>query len=130
MLGYCSLKTVLDLYNAVRSKFPAIREKADREHVRQWGEVDSEFAYSWFESLANALNAEMNRQVEFHVHEPLFAYMSHALQTASEEVYRCIDVAFVENLFWQVPSSKCADYWQHLPLSLQELYLNFHHREP
>ncbi|WP_028102260.1 DUF7674 family protein [Pseudoduganella violaceinigra] len=124
------MKTVLDLYNAVRSKFPAIRKKADTIHVRQWGEIDSEFAYSWFESLANALNAEMNRQVEFKVYEPLFVYFGHVLQNASEEVYRCIDVAFVENLFWQVSSAKCAAYWPQLPPAIRELYLGFHHREP
>ena len=124
------MEAVIDLYNAVRAKFPAIREKADRIHVRQWGEIDPEFAYSWFESLAYALNGEMSSKVDCQVHEPLLTYISSVLPSASEPVYRCIDVAFVENLFWQVPSIMCAPYWERLPLPLRELYLGFHHREP
>jgi hypothetical protein len=125
-----SLETVLELYNAVREKFPAIREKSDTIHVRNWGELNPEFAYSWFESLAHTLNGEMSRQVNFGVHEPLFNYISGAFPGASEPVRKCIDVAFVENLFWQVPSAKCAPYWERLPPRLRELYLDFHRREP
>jgi hypothetical protein len=125
-----SLETVIDLYNVVRDRFPAIREKADRIHVRQWGELDPEFAYSWFESLAYALNGEMSAQIDFSVHEPLFGYISGVLPSAGEPVRKCIDVAFVENLFWRVPSAKCAPYWERLPLRLKELYLDFHRREP
>jgi hypothetical protein len=125
-----SLETVLDLYNAVRAKFPALRETADKIHVRQWGELAPEFAYSWFESLAYALNGEMSRQVDFSVHERLFGYISGVFPGAAEPVRKCIDVAFVENLFWQVPSAKCAPYWERLPPRLRELYLDFHRREP
>lgn len=124
------METVIDLYNAVRKKFPTTQEKADRIHVRQWGETDPEFAYSWFESLAYALNEEMSRSVDSQIHEPLLTYISSILPSASEPVYRCIDVAFVENLFWQVPSIKCAPYWERLPPPLKELYLGFHRHEP
>jgi hypothetical protein len=125
-----SMEAVLDLYGTVREKFPAICEKADKIHVRQWGELDPEFAYSWFESLANALNGEMSNQVDYSVHEPLFRYISSVFPGAGESVRKCIDVAFVENLFWQVPSAKCALYWELLPATLRGLYLDFHRREP
>ena len=105
-----ALESILDLYSAVRENFPAIREKADKIHVRHWGELNPEFAYSWFESLAHALNEEMSRQVEFSVHEPLFDYVSGVFPGAGEPVRKCIDVAFVENLFWEIPSTKCAPY--------------------
>ena len=125
-----SVETVLNLYEAVREKFPTIRERADKIDVRQWGELDPEFAYSWFESLASALNGEMSKQVDFSVHEPLFRYISGVFPSAGESVRKCIDVAFVENLFWQVPSAKCAPYWERLPATLRELYLGFHRRKP
>lgn len=121
---------VLDLYNTVRTKFPAISDRADRVHVAQWGELDPELAYSWFESLASALNAEMRQQVAFAVHAPLFDFISGTLAQADDAVLKCIDVAFVENLFWQVPSAQCAAYWQPLPQRLKALYLAFHRREP
>nr|WP_316643356.1 hypothetical protein [uncultured Roseateles sp.] len=124
------METVLELYDSVRAKFPGIRESADRVHARQWGEEDSEFAYIWFESLASAINLEMSREVDFAVREPLFLYISGAFPQASDPVRQCIDVAFVENLFWQVPSAKCAPYWEQLPPLLRRLYLDFHRREP
>jgi len=79
-------------------------------HLRQWGEPDPGFSYAWFESLAKAVNGEMSRQVDVRVHRPLFAYLSAVLPNAAEPVRQCIDVAFVENLFWQVPGVKCRPY--------------------
>lgn len=128
--GLLYVETVIDLFNAIRGEFPSIYEQADEFHVRLFGDVDPEFAYSWFESLANALNAEMSREAEARIHAPLFNYVSSLFATASPSVRNCIDVAFVENLFWQIPHVKCAPYWRQLPSPLQRLYLDFHHREP
>jgi len=124
------METVIDLFNAIRGKFPGISERADEIHIRLFGETDPKFAYSWFESLANVLNAEMSKEVEARVHAPLFSYISGSFGVASPEVRNCIDVAFVENLFWQVPGIKCAPYWQQLPPTLRKLYIEFHHHEP
>ena len=87
-------------------------------------------AYSWFESLANALNEEMVKEVPASIHAPLLKYISGVFGTAGLKIRECIDVAFVENLFWQVPSNKCQPYWQQLPEDLRKLYRNFHQREP
>jgi hypothetical protein len=121
---------VLGLYESVRQAFPVITEKADRIHIRQWGELDPDFAYSWFESLANALNGEMQRGADYGDHKEIFEFVGRALVGATDEIHQCIDVAFVENLFWQVPSPKCAPYWQQMPQPLRKLYLEFHSREP
>lgn len=124
------METVLDLYNAVRDRFPEITAKADREHIKYWGELDPEFAYSWFHSLANALNGEMSRETDCRAHEELMVFISGALQGCSKEIHTCIDVSFVENLFWQVPGIKAEPHWNALPEALQELYLGFHNRAP
>lgn len=124
------METVIDLFNSIRGRFPSICEQADEFHIRLFGDVDPEFAYSWFESLANALNAEISRGVEARIHAPLFNYVSGSFATASPAVRNCIDSAFIENLFWQIPHIKCAPYWQQLPSALKKLYLEFHHREP
>ena len=118
------------LYLEVRQRFPGITEKADRRHLEDWHELDHENSYSWFQSLANALNAEMARDVEHKVHRDLFDFIAAALVGASEDAYRCIDVSFVENLFWQVPGRKSQPYWQKLPEPLRLLYLEFHGRAP
>ncbi|MBV2132872.1 hypothetical protein KRX52_08675 [Pseudomonas sp. MAP12] len=124
------MKTVLDLYNATRDRFPEITEIADRIHAKTWGEPSPEFSYSWFESLANALNNDMNKCVSADHHIELLLFLSQALHGCSTEIKNCIDVAFVENLFWQVPGSKAATYWENLPASLKELYIGFHKRAP
>ncbi|MDF3197029.1 hypothetical protein [Pseudomonas sp. 1928-m] len=124
------METIVDLYNVVRDRYPEITEAADRVHVKMWGELDPEFAYSWFESLANALNGDMNKGINASNHMKLFSFFNQALQGCSPEIKNCIDVAFVENLFWQVPSAKAEPYWAKLPASLKELYMGFHNRAP
>ena len=121
---------VLDFYNDTRVKFPEITEKADKKHIEMWGEINPEFAYSWFESLANALNAEMFRGVDPSKHKELFNYISARFKTGSEKVKNCIDVSFAENLFWKVPGLKAKPYWVLFPSNLRELYVKFHGKEP
>ena len=43
-----------------------------------------------------------------------------------KDLKKAIDVAFVENLFWQVPKDKLKPYWESLPKNLQNLYIGFH----
>ncbi len=118
------------LYLEVRHRFPAITEMADRRHVEYWGELDHNDPYSWFHSLANALNAEMSRNVDYEMHRGLFEFISTTLARAADDAYRCIDVSFVENLFWQVPSRQSEPYWLKIPEPLRLLYLEFHRRTP
>jgi hypothetical protein len=124
------METVVDLYNVPRNRFPEITEAADRIHKGTFGEPSPEFSYSWFENLANALNKDMNKGVSPSKHMKLFSFMNQALFTCGPEIKNCIDVAFVENLFWQVPSEKAEQYWAKLPPALKELYIGFHGRAP
>ena len=121
---------VLEFYYETRKKFPVITEKADREHIRNWGDLDPEFAYSWFESLASVLNKEMRREVSPDKYSGVFKYMSTSFNNGDKEVRNCIDAAFTENLFWQVAADKAEPYWKLLPDNLKELYVNFHHKKP
>ena len=125
-----SMETVVDLYNVARNRFPEITEAADTIHKGTFGEPSPEFSYSWFENLANALNKDMNKGVSPSKHMKLFSFMNQALFTCGPEIKNCIDVAFVENLFWQVPSEKAEQYWAKLPPALKELYIGFHGRAP
>lgn len=124
------MEKVIELYYAVRNQFPEITTKADREHIKIWDEIDPEYAYSWFHSLANALNAEMAKAVDYNTHDKLFTFISDVSTDCSNEVYNCIDVSFVENLFWQIPETQAKLYWHKLPKPLKELYLTFYHHDP
>lgn len=124
------MRTVAELYSEVRRRFPTIAGAADRDYIRLYGQLEPEHPYSWFGSLANALNDEMRRGIAFDVHRPLFLFMDGAASAASDEVHQCIDVSFVENLFWSVPREQSSPYWRNLPPRLQKLYVDFHRHEP
>lgn len=118
-----------ELFAQVHDSFPTISEAADRHYERQFGAESPVHAYSWFESLANALNLEMSHGIDPTTHRGLLTRLERALNS-SEEVFKCLDVAFVENLFWQVPATKAAPYWEQLPVRFKALYQGFHHRTP
>lgn len=125
------MDSVEQLYCEFRDSFPDISAKADRNYAKYWSEKPSiKGAYSWLQSLANALNAEMAREVSYSVHEPLFVFINKVLANCSEEVFKCIDVSFVENLFWQVSKTKAEPYWNPMPSRLKELYVGFHGTPP
>ena len=121
---------LIDFYKDTRNKFPQFVQGADNEHIKYWGEVNSEYAYSWFESLAKALNIEMAKMTEQEEIEKLYIHMEYWYKTADEEIKDCIDVSFVENLFWELPTNKIEAYWNILPQIFKELYVNFHQRKP
>jgi len=116
----------------IKKKYPAIAGRADVEYERLWGDfTDSEYySYSWFEALANALNEEMKQGIPASEYSNLFSTISANFEKGDENIRQCIDVAFVENLFWQVPGGKASSYWATLPEILKELYVDFHHRTP
>ena len=124
------MESVKTLYIAVRQRFPDLAEQADQEHVRLWGELDIELAYSWFGSLANSLCAMMRRQEMLERCRELFGYVEDQFQMGDDAVRNCVDVSLVENLFWQVPGELARPYWDCLPPRLKELYLGFHARSP
>lgn len=120
----------MDLRNLTKSRFPAISQKADALHIEQWDGLDPIHAFSWFESLADSLNREMAAGVPYLEHEQLFQFLSGAFPDGSDEVKGCIDIAFTENLFWEVQPDEAEAYWRPLPQTLKDLYLAFHHRAP
>ena len=125
------METVLDLYHRFREQFPAISSSADRFHEKRWGDtLDVGVEYAWFEALADALNEEMRKEVPQEAHHATFQFLERVYGSASDPVQKCIDVSFAENLFWQVPSAKCRQYWDRLPPKLKQLYTDFHRRDP
>lgn len=124
------MESVFDLYDEIRTTMPDSFADVDRNHIKQWGSLSSDYTYSWFESLANAMNDDMRQKVRSDRYSRVVSFMENALKTATPEVYNCVDVSFVENLFWQVPPAKAEGYWAELPVPLQALYIAFHGRSP
>lgn len=126
------METNVEFFHVARERFPDLAEKADRQHIMQWGEPPTghDDSYIWFESVSNALNNEMQRSSYLKEAQQFFEFVDSMYRRGSSAVKNCIDVALVENLFWQVPSQKVAPYWQVLPRALQALYVDFHGRTP
>jgi len=117
---------VQEMYNDFRERFPEITKLADEEHILDWDEIRPEYAFTWFESLAKTLNREMAREEPVSTYLPVFEYFRSKFLTGDDEEKKCIEVSFVENLFWQIKSEKAEPYWQALPSVLKELYVKFH----
>lgn len=124
------MDSLLQFYRATRERFPLIVKLADKQHVADGWDLNDEFAYSWFQSLANLLNANMRKEAGLDICEMVFEYMRQQYLDGSPEVRNCIDVSFVENLFWQVSSKKAKSYWLNMPDVLKDLYLGFHAKPP
>lgn len=125
-------KDLKQFYREVQEGYPEICGIADRMYNEYWNSiVEMEFSeYSWFESLANALNSEMQKQVDAGSYLELFEFIRHSFMVGDDDVKQAVDVAFVENMFWQVPSKKVKPYWGVFPNKLKELYIGFHRRDP
>lgn len=122
--------SVLEMYNEFREKFPKTTEKTDNEHIKFWGDIDPDFCYSWFESLAKTINLDMAKEVDPNEYKEVFEFLRSRFLQGDEKMKDCIDVSFTENLFWKIPFEKAQPYWTIFPDLLKGLYVNFHKRTP
>ncbi|WP_027469698.1 DUF7674 family protein [Deefgea rivuli] len=121
---------LLSMHVEFKAQYPDISKTAGKLHLELWDEITSETVFIWFESLANALNREMLDEIDAKKYKALFEFFREHYFSGDNQVKSCIDVSFVENLFWNVPASKAKNYWIIFPEVLKELYVNFHGREP
>jgi hypothetical protein len=105
-------------------------EAADARHIKVWDSVDDETAYSWFESLAGAINDQMGASSKSTDLSSIFSYFDERLRRSDKKVKNCIDVSFIENLFWEVQPSSAKNAWDAMPDSMKQLYVQFHGRLP
>jgi hypothetical protein len=120
---------IVQFYCETRNRFPNILAETDKVHLQTW-DMDDEWAYMWFHSLADMLNANMRKKARLEDAGSIFDYMRDRFMIGFGEVRNCIDVSFVENLFWQVSPDRASPYWARMPDLLKELYLGFHSKPP
>lgn len=53
-----SNSSLLILYQAFKSNFADLTQRADQRHLRIWDNIDDS-VYGWFESLAEEMNLDM-----------------------------------------------------------------------
>ena len=123
------MNPIAQFYRETRDRFPSILVETDKLHLQTW-DMDDEWAYMWFHSLADMLNANMRKNASLDIAGSIFDYMRDRFMTGCGEVRNCIDVSFVENLFWQVTPDRSGPYWARMPDLLKRLYLGFHSKPP
>ena len=119
-----------ELYEKFRSQFPDIAAQADNEYNQIWYDEKTLSPFIWFESVATVINTKMRLKTEASELCKLFEFFRKEYLTGNDVNKKCIDVAVIENLFWKVDSISAETYWRHLPTVLQELYVEFHQKEP
>jgi hypothetical protein len=125
------MNSVRALYLLIKASHPEIAKLADKFHHRRWGAtLEEDFEYAWFEALADALNEQMRMSVPAEQHANLLQTIASAFGSGDRAVKECVDVSFIENLFWQVPDRLAQAYWHQMPKPLAELYLTFHGKQP
>jgi hypothetical protein len=120
---------IVQFYHATRDRFPTILAETDKVHLQTW-DMDDEWAYMWFHSLADMLNANMRKNARLEDAGAVFDYMRDQFMNGCGDVRHCIDVAFVENLYWEVSPDRARPYWARMPDLLKKLYLGFHSKPP
>jgi hypothetical protein len=104
--------------------------KADCVYLERFVDDGFELDFLWFECLADVLNAEMATRTPYEIHAAFFEFLSDRVTEGREKIYECIDVAIVENMFFDVKVTDAKPYWKNLPKSLKVLYLGFHGHPP
>lgn len=121
--------SLLILYQAFKSNFSDSAQRADQRHLRMWENIDDS-VYCWFESLAEEMNADMRGGQQHQTHAAIFDFFRQQFMLGDESVKNCIEVAWLEHLFWQVPAKLAASDWHTLPSVFKQLYVSFHQKSP
>ena len=118
------------LYSDICEKFPVLAEKANKEYMRRFGELESVMEFQWYVDLAEAINIEMKKGVEPEIFSDIFEFFRTRYINGDNEIRYWVDVSIVENLFWKVPPEMAKPYWDVFPNELKELYIDFHYDPP
>ena len=112
-------------YKLTISTFPLEAKKADKVYYDLGFEEEDEAYNIWFESFAEVTNELMKDFKTEAVHHHFSFFLLH-LENGSDIIKKCIDVSYVENLFWGLDKEISDYYWALLPVEMQALYLDFH----
>ena len=111
---------VRKLIQRIRELFPLEAEKTDswlRE--RYWDPAEATF--SWVEAFADR-TSEAVAQKEAKTVLAHTEFMSQEYRSGSPEVRNVIDVAYAENLMWDLDVSFRVWAWPHISAQVRELY--------
>lgn len=111
--------SVAKMKEAIAARFPQEAEASDARM-----EFFDEDAYeTWLERFCDTTNAAMARRDEVRVDEHL-SFVSQQLAKGDEEMRQALDVAYVENLMWNLDTDAKRWAWPRIPSNLKKLYID------
>src|ERR1700744_5225545 len=110
--------SVARMKREIAARFPEDAETTDAQM-----EFYDEDAYeTWLERFCDTTNAAMALRNEQRVHEH-FSFISQQLQQADDDMRRALDVAYTENLMWNLDVDAKRWAWPRIPANLKALYV-------
>lgn len=110
---------VLALAKAAIDRFPDEARLASERLANRHYEPDA--WHSWLEEFSQITTEAIRRRDEEQARAHL-AFMSERLSTADEDVREVIDVAYTENLLWDLNAAQKKWGWTLMPENLRALY--------
>ncbi len=114
-----SRPSVAKIKKAVAAQFPAEAAVVDAEMAH----YDDDAYESWLERFCDTTNDAMARRDESLVDAHL-SFLSRQLAETDEEGRTAIDVAYAENLMWNLDVEGKRWAWPRIPANLQQLYID------
>jgi hypothetical protein len=106
----------------LRAAFPEDAARADRR-VADQGFDAGDAPYAWVEHFSQ-FTTDAIKGKDFVTAENHLREVSAILAGGNEEIARCIDVAYVESLMWDIRDEKRkAEGWRLVPHNLRGLYV-------
>jgi len=113
-----SRESVAKMKEAVAARFPE-EAKATDAHMEFY---DADAYETWLERFCDTTNAAMAERDEQRVDAHL-SFMSLHLEQGDADVRRAIDVAYTENLMWNLDVCAKRWAWPRIPANLKQLYV-------
>ena len=122
-------KEMKNFYKLVTSEFTLDAKQADKVYRELGFDKEDKAYYIWFECFAEVTNMLMKENDKDNVLKH-FSFFTSYLNNGTDVIKNCIDVSYIENLFWKVDKETSELFWPLLPKQMQELYIDFHGLKP
>jgi hypothetical protein len=112
-------ESVAKIKRATAARFPEEAEVVDAQML----DFDDDAYETWMERFCDTTNEAMARRDGPLVHAHL-SFMSQQLADADEEGRQALDVAYTENLMWNLDVEAKRWAWPRVPANLRQLYVD------
>ena len=115
-------RDVANLVEAIRKALPEAAKWTDGKMMALGFALNDNLYHLWIEALADVTNDAIRERREDILKEQT-SFMAQQYQMGSEEVKKCIDVSYVENLMWELEARDKAWAWPLFPDDVRKLYV-------